>query len=378
MRHILLLSTNSDDAKVFLWCMREAGFTSFVIGPKLKNIELRYHPLIKKFYSIDTQWSSSDNFGDLLLSIRKIIKSEHIDIILPTGFESIKFLSTTAYLLRKFVPVIPIPTLEKIDLLGNKLSFAKFCYSHAIPHPRAILLKDLKQFDDVTKKIDFPAVTKPLNMSSGKGVRVFKREDDLHIYLSNVQADGSNTLPLLLQEFFPGNDIDFNGFANNGKLIAWTIQRFINILRKNQEPLRWYQFVRNDQVLEISKNIIKKSKYSGPIHIDLRINPSTNDVVSIEVNPRFWASTFYSLCDGVNFPAVAIQHTFDNDFTKSPLCSNRIWGSPNRLPFLLLNHHESKRQILRYASLHTILQVKYEILNRLFDILERLFKRVIK
>lgn len=307
---------------------------------------------------------------EIIEHLKAIVVSDNIDIVLPTGFDSLKFISHFYDQISKFVKVIPVAALETIKTLGDKYEFAKFCEHNNIPHPKTYLLSDINQIKTNQVPVKYPLLTKPLLMSANKGIIKFDDPESLLKYLSVANADQSNALPLLLQEYIPGHVIDFNGFADNGHLCAWTIQQFISIARQGSDPLRWIQFLKNDTVFDIGRQIVQKTNYSGPINMDLMIDERSGRVVTIEVNPRFWANTYVSICDGVNFPDAAIQYTFDHSYIKQPRYSNCIWGSPHYLPYLILKNRTKK--YLDYASHHKLYQIRYFILNRYFHLVGRL------
>ena len=364
MSKVLLLGTSHDDARILLWCLKEAGHDAIVVGNASRNHELEYSPLCKKFYAVPEALSIQAKSKELLPYIEQVVQRESIDIILPTGFESIKYISLYKSELNEICPSIPVPHLNTIDLLGNKFSFSRFCGEHDIPHPNSHLLENIGELVSGELPIRFPVITKPLAMSGGKGIHRFNNADDLHEYLSHEKADGSNALPILLQEFIPGTDVDFNGFAIDGHLSAWTVQQGVEVKRTNKSDLSWVQFLDNNEVYEIGKAIVEQSGYSGPIHIDMRIDDRNGRVSTIEINPRFWASTFYSLCDGVNFPDVAINSSFNPDYKTDPEFSLKLWGSPHHLPSLILSKDNDFDASL--VSKHTLLQVKFEVMNRLY------------
>ena len=340
------------------------GYHCYIIGNLSTNKEIRSFPNCKEFYSIPEEISFKNNSDEILDHIKDVVISCEIDLILPTGFDSIKFLSRYHFELNKFVKTMPVPSQENIDILGNKYTFYQFCLENGIPHPKSFLLEHLTQITDKELTVSFPLLTKPLALSSSIGIYKFEDPYNLLKYLNSKKKDGSNALPLILQEFIPGTDIDFNGFAMNGKICAWTIQQVIEIPINNQESLRWLQFIDNKTVYDISSKIIQKSNYSGPIHIDLRLNDRTGEIKAIEINPRFWASAFASVCDGVNFMDVGIQVAYNPSFSKMPLCSNRIWGSPRRIWLLLFKHRN--KQYFKYARQHTMLQFKHYFKRELY------------
>ena len=53
MKRVLLLGTKSDDVNIFLWCLRQAQYTSIVLGNEQKNKENRTINLGDKLISSD-------------------------------------------------------------------------------------------------------------------------------------------------------------------------------------------------------------------------------------------------------------------------------------------------------------------------------------
>jgi len=367
VKRILVLATNTSDAKsVVLWGLREAGHQCVALGNLSKNAELKNSPLCRKFYAIPEEYSFEDRSPEIVPLIKKVAEDNDVDVICPSGFESIKFLSLFQNEIAQIKLCVPVPTLETINRLSDKYAFASFCRDQGIPHPATYLLEDINVVKENRLPVKFPLLTKPLRMSASKGIYTFKRAGELLDYLGTQKEDGSNALPLLLQEFISGFDIDFNGFGHNGFLNAWTIQKFIEIPRKGNKPLRWLQFLKNDEILRIGKTIVEQTKYSGPIHVDLRVDERDGKACSIEVNPRFWASTFASIIDGVNFADVAVQCALEPRYQKAPRHACRIWGSPHHLPYLLFKQPD--REMWRLARQHTLFQVKHMFFNQLIKI----------
>ena len=364
MKRILVLATNTSDAtSLVLWGLREAGHQSLVLGNLSKNAELKYSPFCRKFYAIPEEYTFENKSPEIIPLIKQVLEQNDIDVICPSGFESVKFLSLFRNQLAQMKLCVPVPTLETIKELSDKYLFANLCRESGIPHPKTYLLENMNVLEDNRQPVNFPLLTKPLRMSAGKGIYVFHKREELLQYLRTKKEDGSNTLPLLLQEFIPGFDIDFNGFGHSGHLSAWTIQKFIEIPREGKKPLRWLQFLKNDEILRIGKTIAEKTGYFGPIHVDLRIEEPSGRVYAIEVNPRFWASTFSSVIGGVNFADVAIQCAVDPSYQKAPRYASRIWGSPHHLPFLLLK--QPNKEMWQLACQHTFFQVRHMLFNQL-------------
>ena len=361
MKRVLVLSTTSEDGKMLLWCLREAGHRAYTIGNRSTNLALRYSPLSEKFFDVPVRYSYEQRSPEIVQLIAAAVEQANIDIIIPSGFESVKFISEYQDQLRRMVRVTAVPSLEMIGLLGNKHSFALFCGRNDIPHPPTMLLERAEDVLGDGLPMTFPLMTKPLALSSGEGVCKFEDKQELYQYLSTPRQDGVNAMPLLLQEFIPGEDIDFSGFCADGRLASWSIQRSVGF----DSNARWLQFERSDDVLRIGRRIVEVTRYNGPIHIDLRVDARTGSVKTIEVNPRYWTSVVASICDGVNFGDVAVQQAFESDYSKPPLYSTHIWGTPRRLPELLYEY--GSKLFYDWVTRHTLFELKYRFLDKTFS-----------
>jgi hypothetical protein len=362
MIKVLVLSTCDSDGKKLLWCMREAGHRAYAMGNVSVNPSLRRSPLSAGFFAVPERFSFERRSPEIIPLIAAAVERERIDVVIPSGYESVKFISQHRDSLLRLARVMTVPSLEMIGELGNKRSFALFCERHGIPHPRTILLE---RADDVLRDglpMSFPLMTKPFGLASGRGIRRFEDRRTLHGYLTAPREDGVNALPLLLQEFIPGEDFDFSGFCVGGRLAAWTIQRFLTF----DGDVRWRRFERHDEILRIALRIIELARYDGPINVDFRVDSRDGGVKAIEVNPRFWATTVAAICDGVNYGDVGVRLAFDGAYATQPRCSNRIWGMPRRLPGMLLRH--GGREFYAGLSRHTLFQFKYLLLDAAFSL----------
>ncbi len=366
-RRVLLLSTGSANAHPVLWCLKRAGYRAFVLGNASRNSSPVLKLMCEKFYAIPEKYTFESNSPEVAGYIKDIAKRDGIDIIVPSGFESVKFLSRYSDELSVVSTVLSVPSAKNIDMLGNKHNFSVFCRSNGISHPRTYLLEDIDSTSVSNMGFGFPVMTKPLDMASSKGVRRFDSDKELRDYLRSGSADGERALPILLQEYIPGSDVGFNVFATDGRINGWAIQHFMEIERKGREPFKWLRFGENKAVFLVGKSIIEKSRYTGPANIDMRIDSRDGSVRAIEVNPRFWATTARSLCDGVNFIDVAIRSTADPSYRVEPLCSNKMWGNFWRIPILAVQNRDVA--IFRHVPSFSMVQISYMLDNFFMKIL---------
>jgi predicted ATP-grasp superfamily ATP-dependent carboligase len=230
----------------------------------------------------------------------------------------------------------------------------------------------LERADDVLKDglpVKFPLMTKPSGRAAGEGIFKFDDKRALHAYLTAPRADGANALPLLLQEFIPGEDFDFSGFCAGGRPVAWTIQRFLQF----DGNVRWRQFTMQEGVRDVALRIVELTRYDGPINIDLRVDSRDGAVRAIEVNPRFWATTLAAVIDGVNYGDVGVRQAFDPAYSHQARFSGKVWGTPHRLPRMIFKHGGAG--FWSALPRHTFFQVKYMLLDSVFSLVSSVRRR---
>lgn len=366
--YILVLFCCIKDLKMFYWCLREAGRLNNIIiyGCLDKSDEQFILENFIGFKTVQSKHSFSDRsqsgcVNDIIMLSQKF----HVQAIIPTGFDSLKYLSYYRESLND-IKVIPLPDYNTINTLDNKVLFYIYCIDNALPHAKSIIANAVKPVDMST--LSFPVYVKLPFSSSGSGnIRCINMDD-----LCNALRDNSGDM--LIQEIIKGYDIAFNGFALNGKLIAWTVQKFI-------EPfsgMRWSQFVENRGIYEISEKLIRIADYSGPINIDFRVDSTDGQIYLLEVNPRFWANTHYSIIDNVNFVDAAVQSIYEKKFRLNPKFSYGICGSPHKLPLLLMRKAISLKECFYYLRNQSSYQLCWRLIDACFSMKPNALSRLVK
>jgi len=297
-----------------------------VAGNLNRNKLFQHHPMCKKFIALKNTLRHSDNDDDLVEEIIEIIKRENIDVLLPSSFDCIRLVSYNRDKFKLHCDVMPTPDLATILELDDKYKFYLFCKKNNIPHPPSLLLEKVEDLNpDDSIPLNFPVILKPVLGSGEEGLEIFKSKSDMDNYFKTKPDKASAALPALVQELFDGEDIDFNGFAVNGEIKAWSVMRTIFYNGKN--PFRLTDYIEYDEVKKLGMEIVKNSNFSGPLNIDMRISKEDGRVYLIEVNPRFWARGHTSLMDGVNYVDVGIRTASDDTYCVTSRKSGKQWVS---------------------------------------------------
>ncbi|MDZ8184585.1 MAG: ATP-grasp domain-containing protein [Nostoc sp. ChiSLP02] len=261
---------------------------------------------------------SSPRTEEITELINQYCKQHKIDIIIPSGL-----LGTFLIALIKeqliYSPIFPLNSADKIYNLNNKWYFFNFLKQHNIPTPETILFETLEQVKSVN--LNFPLIIKPLNRGNGYGVTKIDSTEDLDKYI--FHQNQINNLPLLVQKYVYGYDILLNILAENGKIIAWTINRRLPY---------FFEFFQDANLLEIAQKIVFYSNYSGVANFDIRFDERSNSVKVIECNPRFWASVGASISYGIDFINLGILlgqgHKLPDNLKKELTCTE-----PEKIPY---------------------------------------------
>jgi hypothetical protein len=191
----------------------------------------------------------------------------------------------------------PVSDPSVIESWHDKSRFAELLSELGLPTPRTRLISS--DADPQLETLTYPVMVKPPRGEGGNGVRKFDSRTDLDAMLPRLSRRFG--WPLLVQEFVPGIDIDLSALADRGRIVAWTIQK-----RHPGHP-DLLEFVHQPDVLRLGAELIRRCRYHGIVHFDMRLDERTGTPTFIEANPRFWSSMRHSTWMGVNFPALGIE-----------------------------------------------------------------------
>lgn len=298
----LIFSTNENIAMHILRCLSDVRIRTCVMGIS------KFHPIrLSRYCDNYVTYKLQDlleDDNDIINNINNYCVQQKIDIVMPAGIEATLFVSeirdriTTA-------KVFPLAKLETLKILNNKWNFGELMNKNGISCPKTILITDMGQLESLV--LEFPIIIKQLELESGKGVAKLNSYEELETYI--YSKNEFSRLPLLIQEYIPGLDMGINVLAKNGKIIAWSIQRY----RSNTNIT---EFIKDLNILNIGRQIVSCCNYTGVANIDMRFDDRDNSIKVTECNPRFWGSVDISLLSGVNFAYLGILLTNDSTSTE--------------------------------------------------------------
>lgn len=180
----------------------------------------------------------------------------------------------------RIADVMGLPCALSVDqalaATNKKIMKAFFAQNHIPAVPSTVLRKDFRPTDYA--KLRPPFVTKPLDLQGQRGV--FKISPaDLTETLFQLVCTGSNCDEILLEEYYPSDEITFNGWVQDGRLFPLAITDRISFIQgihigtctSHRFPSR---YVKNyyDEIVGISDKIVQALKLgSGPVYFQMLI-----------------------------------------------------------------------------------------------------------
>ena len=253
--------------------------------------------------------SSAPGYIDVLL---ELCKRFHVDVLIPTIDEEIYPL----YLQKaKFEKIGTKVSADKAGEFGSdKILFIQTLDRLGIPHPKYEAICSTQEFVDSLKKLGYPKkfiCAKLPNKAGSRGVRIIRSDAfsydrfesekpsskfvDRDAFIA-ILGKKPYKIPVLLQEFLPGDEYSVDLLADHGKVICATGRR--NIVIDNSIPmdsiLEW-----NEDAITICKMFVEKCGLDGNIGFDFIFDEFGNPV-PIELNARLTATISLSAYGGYN------------------------------------------------------------------------------
>lgn len=228
-----------------------------------------------------------------LRTILEYVKILQPEVVLPIDVKTIRLISANKSEMELYTALPPLPDLEVFDMSNDKWLLSKWLKANQIAHPPTVQYRE-----DEGSGFSFPMIIKPARGSGGVGIHVVDSPTELKSYFERIQAPDD----LIIQSYVKGYDIDCSVLCADGEIIVHAIQKGFLF-----EPYRiaWpegVEFLQNDELMNVVRDMVKKLNWSGVMHIDMRFDEVEQKFKVIEINPRFWLSVSASLFAGINFP----------------------------------------------------------------------------
>jgi predicted ATP-grasp superfamily ATP-dependent carboligase len=277
----------------------EQAVNIFVVSPERKPYfnTIPYSRYVSKYHYL-----KSTEPKDLIQEIISLEKQWNIDIILPVKYSNYKFITEHKALFNDSV-FPPLPSKNAFKTVTDKLLLSKFLEKNSFPTPKTRILSGTN-----ADQFKFPLLLKPRLDCIGNRIIECKSKKE---YKQCINKKDFNTDGYVIQEKLNGEDIDISFLAENGNIIAYTIQK--GLVREAYSFATGIKFLKDQKLLEQARAIVKKLNWDGIAHLDFIYQKETNSYFLIDFNPRMWSTMIGSLYAGVNFPSLMISRAHNKE-----------------------------------------------------------------
>ncbi len=339
---VLIPDGESIFALKVLRCLGEIKGIKVYILSNDPQAKVRYSRYCNKFI---TYIGKKDS--DRLTAITNALIKIKADVILPVDIPTIRLLSANQKEIEKITRIAPLPIIEHIDIADDKWLTFNWMNENKIATPTAVLCQPGNDFEEKLLPISFPVLIKPRRGSGGEGIEIFRDKASLVNFCGkNIQSN-----QLIVQPFIKGFDIDCSILCKEGDILAFTIQKRFVYTDKPVSGELAVDFLYHESTYQTVKELAKKFCWSGIAHIDLRYDENDQQIKVIEINPRFWASVYYSLFAGVNFPYLACLFALKSELPKVEFCSKRLIQLRSAVKIILQRMINRKRKDLYFDNI---------------------------
>lgn len=230
--------------------------------------------------------------------------------------------------------LVPIPSLETIDLVSDKEGFARVAAEQDLPVPRSFY-QDLSGADapdwspaPLPADLTFPLVAKPADSSAyetlefeGRKKVYFIHDADALEQLWRTLASAGFRSRFVVQQLIPGDDtamysvtayVDSRGRVSMNAAARVLLEEHAPATLGN--PCAMITFDA-PELFAAAERFLTATGYRGFANFDIKQDPRTGQFFFLEVNPRIGRNSFYCVGAGVNPMEVLVADVVDGEPT---------------------------------------------------------------
>lgn len=313
MENILLLDTGTQ-GYVSANSIKKAGYKVFLLFKGKHNYADDSKHVYKKF---ETEFNYED--PQYLNVVKKIIKDNKIDVIIPMSDLSSRFLSKNKKQLSHIVKYI-LPDIEIFEKGYDKNLLMSTCSQNGYPHPYTI--NNVKNIENINQQdLFFPLLIKPNHTCGGRGMTLVKDYKELKRKFPEIYKQYGDCH---LQEYIPsgGAQVEVQIFINKKQeLVASSVIYKYRWYPENGGSSCCATSIKNDDIVTTCFNLLKDIGWVGFADFDLIEDPRDGNLKIMELNPRMPACVKAAVVSGIDWPTLIVEEYLNKphkEFTFKP------------------------------------------------------------
>ncbi|MCU0600772.1 MAG: ATP-grasp domain-containing protein [Desulfobacterales bacterium] len=244
-----------------------------------------------------------------------IIEKMKIDAVLPTG-QAVMAVSRAKSILSNYCKVL-VEDYEKMIRFHDKSQTMAIARALMIPHPRTFLPETPDEAKSYAQKTGYPVVVKSRQGEGAHGVWYARDPMELAaIYkkyfsiLNSANAALTGDSWPMLQEYIPGEVHDVPVFCIQGRMRLGLTQKRLIMNPSSGGPGIVNITTKNHELLDYARKISECVKWNGVMQVEFKIDDRDDQPRLMEVNPRFWGTTWLTVSAGLNYPHYLVSRAF--------------------------------------------------------------------
>ncbi len=278
--------------------LRESpDFDVRVIGLSYEALEpgIYLRELVDKTYQLPYPTAGT---AALLDRLRYIREQEEVAVLIPNfDAELFNFIRLEAELRALGIATF-LPTLAQLDA-RDKLNLAAFGAAHGLRVPASCLLHDAAGLPAAAETLGWPLVLKGRYYDAAV-VPALAPAGQAFLRLA-----GQWGTPLIAQRFVTGQEINIAGLGDGrGGLLSAVPMRKLTITDKGKA---WAGITLEDEaLLTLARRFAEATRWRGGFELEL-LRTADDELVILEINPRFPAWVYLTAAAGQNQPAALLR-----------------------------------------------------------------------
>lgn len=268
-----------------------------IVGLAYESLEpgAYLHDIVDKTYQIPYPSAGSDQLINRLLQVHAI---ENFNLVIPNFDAELNNFIKIERTLKQHGIASYLPAMDMLEQL-SKIKLPEFCEQHNIRTPKTAYLNQITEIDSLEDEFDFPVYVKGTFYEAYQA----SNEDQVKTYFNKLSAKWG--LPVIIQERVKGTEIVVAGLADGAGGLTGAIP-----LRKlfiTDRGKGWSGVVLDDnQLIEKTRMFAEASGWRGGFELEF-IRDGNDELVLLEVNPRFPAWVYTTAAAGQNLPAALVK-----------------------------------------------------------------------
>lgn len=306
MKKVLVLDANQRSALAVTRSLGKRNIDVFTAEETVTSLAGASKFSIKNY----TYPSPASSSGEFIEALSKLVKQQHIDMLLPMT-------ELTALLLlehRSLFPSarLPFPDINTVDSISDKCSLMHIAEKLHVPIPDTLYIENPEEINNNLESLPYPVVIKP-----GKSwIKIQHKWCRTTVRYAGSPQQARNILdtdsalknhPFMIQQHISGHGQGVFSLYENGTPVAFFAHRRLREKPPSGGVSVLSQSIPVEEELgSYTRKLLDHAGWHGVAMAEFKISHEGKPYL-MEINTRFWGSLQLAIDAGIDFPWLLYQ-----------------------------------------------------------------------